>query len=144
MKKILLILSCALLLNCTNKAEEEKAEIEKEELEAQVNQLQVENDSLKTELEMLQTRENGVFPEAFDSIAEPEKFLVESLKNQPELIPEEGVLGGTMQFINIKILNDRFIWAEFEDGHINGKALYRYTLSESGKPEFKFISKVEE
>lgn len=144
MKKIFLFVTCAFLLSCSNKAEEEKAEIERKKLEAQVTLLQVENDSLKDQLEMLNSSKQELFPEAFDSITNPEELLTKSLNNKPELIPEEGVLGGTMHFINFEILNERYILAEYEDGHIQGKALYSYSLSEKGKPEFKFISKVEE
>lgn len=144
MKKYLLIFSCAFLLNCSNKAEEKKAEIKIEDLETRVNELQLKNDSLAEEIELMKSRDPITFPEAFDSIPNPEEFIVEALKNQPELIPEEGVLGGTMQFINAEILNHRFIWAEFEDGHINGEALYSYKLSENGEPEFEFISEVED
>lgn len=131
-----------LLFSCGNEAEKEKTQLEIDELSARVNTLKVENDSLQQELLLLESRSPVVFSEAFDTIQNPETFIVEALKSDPELIPEKGVLGGTMQFINTEILNERFIWAEFEDGHINGQAIYQYRLSKEGKPQFKLISKI--
>ncbi len=142
MKKLLLIFSGILLLSCSHKAEEEKTKLKINDLKAQVDALKVENDSLQKELLLLESRNPVVFSEAFDSITNPEAFIVEALKSDPELIPEEGVLGGKMQFINTEILNERFIWAEFEDGHINGQAIYQYRLSKEGKPQFRLISKI--
>lgn len=142
MKKLLVIFAGTLLLSCNNEAENEKTRLKIDNLNAQVNALKVENDSLREELMLLENRNRVVFSEAFDTIENPEAFISEALKSDPELIPEEGVLGGTMQFIETEILNERFIWAEFEDGHINGQAIYEYRLSKEGKPQFKLISKI--
>ncbi len=142
MKKILFILTGTLLLSCSNEAEEAKTNLKINELNAQVNTLKVKIDSLQKELLRLESRNPVVFSKAFDTIPNPEAFIVKALRSDPELIPEKGVLGGKMQFINTEILNERFIWAEFEDGHINGQAIYQYRLSKEGKPQFKLISKI--
>lgn len=142
MKKLFIILAGTLMLSCSNEAEKENTKLKIDELNAQVNTLKVKNDSLQKELLLLESRNPVVFSEAFDTIPNPEAFIVDALRSDPELIPEEGVLGGTMQFINTEILNQRFIWAEFEDGHINGQAIYQYRLSKEGKPQFKLISKI--
>ncbi|WP_372919785.1 hypothetical protein [Salegentibacter sp.] len=142
MKKLLVIFAGTLLLSCNNKAENEKTRLKIDDLNAQVEALKVENDSLQEELMLLENRNPVVLSEAFDTIENPEVFISEALKSDPELIPEEGVLGGTMQFIGTEILNERFIWAEFEDGHINGQAIYQYRLSKDGRPQFKLISKI--
>lgn len=58
--------------------------------------------------------------------------IKDELRNHKEVIPYEGVLGGTMGFYipgNILILNDRWIYAEFEDGHIGGAILLKYEIS---------------
>ncbi|HSP12286.1 MAG TPA: hypothetical protein VLO29_07145 [Salegentibacter sp.] len=142
MKKLLLILTGTLLLSCGNEAEKENTQLKLDDLNAQVNTLKIENDSLQKELLLLESRSPVVFSEAFDTIQNPEAFISEALKSDPKLIPEAGVLGGTMQFIDTEILNERFIWAEFEDGHINGQAIYEYRLSKAGKPQFKLISEI--
>lgn len=142
MKKLLLFFIGILLLSCGNEAQEEKAKLKINDLNAQIDALKVENDSLKEELLLLKSRNPIVFSEAFDSIENAEIFIVEALKSNPDLIPEKAVLGGTMQFTDTEILNERFIWAGFEDGHINGQAIYQYRLSKEGSPQFKLISKI--
>lgn len=142
MKKLLLILTGTLLLSCSNEAEKEKTRVKIDDLQSQIDDLKVQNDSLQKELVLLESRNPVVFSEAFDTIENPEAFISDALTGDPELIPEEGVLGGSMQFINTEILNERFIWAEFEDGHINGEAIYQYRLSKEGKPQFRLISKI--
>lgn len=61
-------------------------------------------------------------------LARPEQQLRRNLAEQPELIPHEPVLGGSMYFVpkGIHILNDRWVLATFEDGHIRGQMLLEY------------------
>jgi hypothetical protein len=63
-------------------------------------------------------------------IARPEPQLRRDLTEQPELIPHEPVLGGNMYFVpeGIHILNDRWVLATFEDGHIRGQMLLEYEV----------------
>jgi hypothetical protein len=63
-------------------------------------------------------------------IARPELQLRRDLLQQPELIPHEPVLGGLMQFVpeGIHVLNDRWVLATFEDGHIRGQMLLEYDV----------------
>ena len=143
MKKLLLpLLAATVMFSCENEAEKEKTLLKIDNLESRVNELSVENDSLEKELQLLKSRNPIVFTEAFDSLENPEEFIVNALMQDSTLIPDQAVLGGKMHFIDTEILNERFIWAEYEDGHINGKAIYEYELSEEGKPKFRFISKV--
>ncbi len=60
----------------------------------------------------------------------PEDNLRQSLMQQPELIPHEPVLGGSMYFVpdGIFILNDRWVLANFEDGHLRGQTLLEYDV----------------
>lgn len=63
-------------------------------------------------------------------IARPEVQLRNDLARQPELIPHDPVLGGSMYFLpdGIHILNDRWVLATFEDGHIRGHMLLEYEV----------------
>ena len=63
-------------------------------------------------------------------IARPELQLRRDLTEQPELIPHEPVLGGSMFFVpeGIHVLNDRWVLATFEDGHIRGQMLLEYEV----------------
>ena len=56
--------------------------------------------------------------------ADPIPQIVDGLMAHPELIPHEGVLGGTMGFYaarEIHILDGSCMYAEFNDGHIQGR-----------------------
>jgi len=61
------------------------------------------------------------------------------LAEKPELIGYDGVLGGTMFFWSIHLLDDRWVYAEFEDGHIAGSGIYEYTIDENGMITWKNI-----
>lgn len=63
-------------------------------------------------------------------IARPELRLRDDLSQQPELIPHEPVHGGNMYFVpeGIHVLNDRWVLATFEDGHIRGQMLLEYEV----------------
>jgi len=54
--------------------------------------------------------------------------LRDSSEPHPELIPYEGVLGGTMRFNDVVLLQPSFVFAEFEDGHIGGAMLMEYQV----------------
>ncbi|MFN2348356.1 MAG: hypothetical protein ABR558_02120 [Thioalkalivibrio sp.] len=61
----------------------------------------------------------------------PAERLREDLRAQPQLIPHAPVLGGTMHFLpdGIQVLNDRWVLAIFEDGHIRGQMLLQYEVA---------------
>ncbi len=142
MKKIFLLPAVALLLSCTNEAEKEKTELRIDNLEADVTELKIEKDSLEKELQLLKSRNPVVFTKDFDSLEKPEVYIVEALERNSQLIPEKSVLGGTMRFVDSEILNERFIWAAYEDGHIAGEAIFQYKLNEADSIDFKLISEV--
>lgn len=144
MKKIFLIPCLALLLSCTNEAEKEKTNLHIDNLEADLNDLKIENDSLEKELQLLKSRNPIVFTEDFDTMQNPEIFIVESLERNSQLIPEESVLGGKMRFLDTDILNERFIWAYYEDGHVAGEAIFEYKLNEADSIDFKLVSEIRE
>ncbi|SHF85794.1 hypothetical protein SAMN05444483_1031 [Salegentibacter echinorum] len=144
MKSLFLVPALCLLLSCTNEAVKEKTQLKIDNLEADLDELKVEKDSLEKELQLLKSRNPVVFPKRFDTIQNPETFIVESLKSKPQLIPESSVLGGTMRFTDTEILNDRFIWAGYEDGHVAGQAIFQYKLNETDSLSFKLVSEVKE
>ena len=143
MKKIFLLPAVALLLSCTNAAEKEKTELRIDNLETDVTELKIEKDSLEKELQLLKSRNPVVFTKDFDSLEKPEVYIVEALERNSQLIPEKSVLGGTMRFVDSEILNERFIWAAYEDGHIAGEAIFQYKLNEADSIDFKLISEVQ-
>ncbi len=77
------------------------------------------------------------------NINEPVSFLRDRLQERPDLIPTEGVLGGTMNFYDreaIHVLNDKWMFATFEDGHIMGQLILSYDVGEDHEPEFEILA----
>lgn len=64
----------------------------------------------------------------------------EDLYLHPEYIGFEGILGGTMFFYKTRLLNDKLVYGEFEDGHINGYGIYKYDVKEDGNIEWQVIT----
>jgi len=144
MKKILLLPVLALLMSCTNEAENGKAMLKLDSLEADLDQLKIKNDSLEKELRLLKSRSPVTFSEAFDTLDNPETFIVESLERNTQIIPEKSVLGGRMRFVDSEILNQRFIWAAYEDGHMGGEAIFEYKLNHADSISFNLVSEIRE
>ena len=75
-------------------------------------------------------------------LRQPVDDLTEDLMGQRDLIPIDGVLGGTMAFVKSEmvILNDKWVFASFDDGHMLGRALLEYEVSEDGKISWGMIA----
>jgi len=73
---------------------------------------------------------------------DPVNELRRDLVAHPELIPYKGVLGGTMQFVGdrVALLSTRWVFAEFEDGHIGGSCLLEYEITPEGCISWKLLS----
>ena len=89
-------------------------------LSKQINDLKEDLHYWFSETEIDQIKEKG--------ISEPEKYITDNLFNNPKLIPYSGVLGGTMRFWKVTLLGDRWAIAYFEDGHVAGRVLLKYTI----------------
>jgi len=138
--KILLILPF-ILLSCNNS---DISQIN--EMETEIHQLKAQNDSLIKILSERIPDTNYWFNPHYDSgkfthlgIENPDEFIKNALREKPELIPADAVLGGTMYFGNIQLLSDKWLIAEFEDGHIYGRAIFQYQLNKENNPEFKLL-----
>ncbi len=143
MKKIILGFGIILLLGCSNEVERE-VEIRILDLESRIDNLSLKNDSLKKQLKLVKSRNPIVYSKDFDTLENPETFITRALKKDTSLIPAEGILGGKMYFTGTEILNERFIWAEYEDGHIQASAIFSYKMGNNHQPEFKLISELKE
>lgn len=75
-------------------------------------------------------------------LTNPVQDIISDLTNHTELIPYDGVLGGTMRFYEryIWVLNQKWVFAYFEDGHINGYLLLEYNVENNGKIKWKRIA----
>lgn len=80
------------------------------------------SDSLFDESDIRYFKERG--------LKNPGRELLNSLYLQQDLIPEESVLGGTMKIWHAVLLGRNWALAYFEDGHIAGNMLLRYTVND--------------
>lgn len=68
--------------------------------------------------------------------------LKRDLISKPDVITVPGVLGGSMRIFaesDIRILNDSWVYAQFEDGHIQGSGLFRYSRGQDGRYTWKLL-----
>ncbi|MFP4244711.1 MAG: hypothetical protein ACLFRJ_06495 [Ectothiorhodospira sp.] len=74
-------------------------------------------------------------------LAEPHRDLAADLRAHPDLIPHEPVLGGRFFFVpgGVRVLNDRWVLAVFEDGHVRGQMLLEYMLH-SGEIRWRVLA----
>ena len=73
----------------------------------------------------------------------PAEAVVRELLERTDLIPFEGTLGGRMGFYtreNITVLNDRWVFARFEDGHVQGSMLLEYRITPEGELEWTLLA----
>jgi len=138
MKNLLYFSLTLLFFSCGNSAEENPLTLKVDSLEREIKELKQANDTLSEHL----LEKNYLardYPSYFDTIPNPEEFLLNDLGNNPSLIPKDGVLGGTMRFTDVTFINDELFLAEFEDGHIMGKAVYSYTMDRSGNLSYNLV-----
>ncbi|MGK7392028.1 MAG: hypothetical protein ACNS60_16875 [Candidatus Cyclobacteriaceae bacterium M2_1C_046] len=147
MKRIKLLIIPALLFACSEGNYEVEG-VKIDSLYSEISLLKNENDSLRNLLQYPSSFEGWYYP-PYDGaellkagIDNPEEHIKEALRNQPELIPLEPVLGGNMQFIKIDVLSKKWVIAQYEDGHIMGKALYTYDLEKNGRIQFRLLDSV--
>lgn len=136
MEKAITLIFIALLISCDQNAGEEQHDKDIEQME----RCMLKNDSL---IKVIKAHEREVrkdywFDPSFDGrefkkagIADPKHEIIQSFRNDTSLIPVEAVLGGTMHFGHVELLSDRWLIAEFDDGHIYGRALFKYELRNS-------------
>ncbi len=141
-KTILIIITALCIYGCTENNQTEN-------LLAQVDSLKIENDSLARRLTEEKPELNYWYDANYDGekliesgISNPAEFIVNTFREKTELIPLKAVLGGTMYFRNIQLLGSEWLIADFEDGHVQGKAIYRYKLNKIGQLEFELLDSI--
>ncbi|MCJ7827677.1 hypothetical protein MUP65_00835 [Patescibacteria group bacterium] len=71
----------------------------------------------------------------------PVEDIKASLLSHPELIPYEGTLGGTMYLDpnSFSLLNSAWAIVSYEDGHVGGEMILKYTITENGEITWSVI-----
>lgn len=144
MKKLIIILFFFSIISCEKQNNDANLVVEK--LKSENSFLKQENDSLNKELKKSILKGNYWFDSGYGGlilknkgINNPEKYIENSLREKPELIPLEPTLGGKMTFDNIQILGEKWIIADYSDGHVQGRTIYSYKLNKNNKLEFKVL-----
>ncbi|NBF39711.1 MAG: hypothetical protein GVY14_04790 [Spirochaetes bacterium] len=89
-----------------------------------------------------EAQEDATGPQATDGPRALAERVKRDFMDREELIPFEGRLGGTMDFYDpesIYILSDRWVYAEFSDGHVQGGMLLEYTLEPDGEIRWRVL-----
>lgn len=80
------------------------------------------------------------FGKKFDSIENPREFVKKALIEQPEKIPMKAEVGGTMAFREVQVISEDWVLATYDDGHVQGRSIYEYTLQPDGKMKFEVVA----
>ncbi|MBE0450691.1 MAG: hypothetical protein IBX70_07580 [Clostridia bacterium] len=114
---------------------EKKQETEQLKLEIETLESKVVSAIIPFDFVMVQLKNNG-----FET---PEELL-DTLSNENDLIPYDGVLGGTMKWwpTESRIINNEWVLGYFEDGHILGHALLEYQIDDQQNVTWKLIKAI--
>lgn len=139
MKNGILIVFCFCIISC------QKQNIHNDLLNKENISLRKKNDSLSKQLKEANQKLSNLFEEDYDAsdlikkgIVNPASF-VESEFRKKELIPLKATLGGKMIYENIQLLGSKFLIASYSDGHVDGKSIYSYKITDPNNLEFKII-----
>ena len=87
-----------------------------------------------------------LYPDSVINVLESHDFnsveaLLNTLKDHHDLIKVDGILGGTMRWWpeNSILINEKYAFGYFEDGHILGYALLEYSFDENDIPVWKVL-----
>ena len=122
----------------------EKLSVKNDSLEKEIVLLKSLNDSL---IKISNASENQWFDKDFNGshltrqgITNPEKFVENALRKRTDLIPSEAVLGGTMSYGKIQLLGNKWVIADYSDGHIQGRSIYEYRIDDKKVLTFKILA----
>lgn len=132
-----------ILLSCNdNDRDMETKDMQLDSLSRELAKYKRTSDSLKALIEKgdIAAKYPIYYGKEFDSIENPERRIKNALQNRSELIPLEPVVGGTMAFREVKVLTEDWVLGIYDDGHIQGKSIYKYTLQPDGTIGFDLIA----
>lgn len=80
------------------------------------------------------------FGKKFDSIENPREYVKDALKKQPNLIPMKAEVGETIDFREVSVISEDWVLATYDDGHVQGRSIYQYSLQPDGKITFELVA----
>ncbi len=147
---ILAILPLLFIVGCKQADRTEILQTKVDSLQTKVDSLQFKNDSLSQGVRTTQPESNYWFNADYDGdvlvdsgIPNPAEFVETEFRKRTDLIPTKAVMGGTMRFGTVQLLSREWLIADFDDGHIQGRALYSYKLNDTGQLEFKLLNAIQ-
>ncbi len=143
LKTLILLFLGAVLLGCNDRERDlEEKELQLDSLSRELAKYKRTSDSLKALIEKgdIAAEYPIYFGGKFDTIENPKEFIRNSLKEQPEVIPLKAEVGGTMAFREVKVLTEDWVLGTYDDGHVQGKSIYRYKLQPDGTLNFTLIA----
>ncbi|MBN2732659.1 MAG: hypothetical protein JXR26_09535 [Balneolaceae bacterium] len=142
MKTLVIIILVFICVSCSGGNQPAQPQVQVDSLKANLKAAEQVIDSLQQVIDEGQM-ENPWFNTSIEGrvllrkgIENPEAYIKQSLREKPDLIPLEPVLGGTMRFANILVLGSQWVIAEYEDGHIMGRTIYEYSIEQNGDIRF--------
>lgn len=146
MKKIVLFfLPAIVLLSCSDEKTTSNSEPLQQKLDSLATVVKDERnraDSLQLILKSKDSTKAAYpifFGNKYEGIEDPEQFIKNQLKNQPDKIPLKPVLGGNMEFRKIDVISEKWLLAIYDDGHVQGKAVMEYNLQPDGSVKYTVV-----
>lgn len=130
------------VLACKNEDRDtEQRTAELDSLSTELAKQQEINDSLQYLMEKSEMAAGYpiFFGRKFDTIDNPEQYITSALKEQKEIIPLDAVLGGQMEFRQVQVLTEDWVLAIYDDGHVQGKTIFKYELQKDGEIRFSEV-----
>jgi hypothetical protein len=142
-KAIVLLILGSTILSCNDEDRKFKdTELQLDSLSRELSKYKRTSDSLRALIAKgdIAAEYPIFFGEGFDTIENPKEFVQKSLLEKPDKIPLKPVAGGTMAFREVKILTEDWVLGTYDDGHIQGKSIYRYRLQPDGTLKFTLVA----
>lgn len=143
LKTFTLLFLGSVLFSCNDRDRDlEDKELQLDSLYQELAKYKRTSDSLKALIEKgdIAAEYPIYFGKEFDTIENPKEFIRNSLKEEPDKIPLEAKVGGTMAFREVKVLTEDWVLGTYDDGHVQGKSIYRYKLQPDGTLNFTLIA----
>lgn len=143
LKLVSFLVLSILLFSCDDKQRDlEKKDLQLDSLSRELARYKRTSDSLKALIEKgdIAAQYPIYYGKEFDTIENPENYIENALRERDDLIPLDPVLGGNMAFREVKVLTEDWVLGSYDDGHIEGKAIFKYSLNPDGEVDFTLIA----
>ena len=109
--------------------------------DARIAEINLAKDALESKLDVSYTLPDYVLDGLVTHGFKTPLALLEDLATHDELLPVEGVLGGSMKWWPeySVVLNEKYVFGYFEDGHILGYALLKYSFDKDDNLKWQVI-----